>query len=367
MKLERLGIRGKALDWLHSYLIDRRQCVKIDNSISEEHKINFGVPQGSILGPTLFTIYMNDIFQTTITNADLICYADDTVILFHGTDWQQVYKNAEIGLNNIANWLDNNLLTLNVTKTKYISFRKTKATKIPTRTLSIHDNSCYNRFNNNESPCPCSVINRVEEIKYLGVIIDEHLSFGPQIELRVLTKRPCKLIYVMKMIRNSAPTDVKKLVYIALCQSLLTYCINTWGGAAKTFMLNLERAQRAVIKTLLNKPYRYSTEKLYSEASLLGIRKLYILNITAKTHIEILNRTDLNMLQSKRKFRVPVPAVNSAYAQRHPYFLHPFLYNAVNKLCNIGDCSRYQTKKKLKSWLLTIAYEETEAILEIKK
>ena len=80
---------------------------------------------------------MDDILRIAIPNADLICYADDTVILFQGSNWEDVYKTAEEGLMRIAKWLDMNLLTLNINKTKYIAFRKTLSTKIPTWNLKL--------------------------------------------------------------------------------------------------------------------------------------------------------------------------------------------------------------------------------------
>ena len=171
----------------------------------------------------------------------------------------------------------------------------------------------------------------------------------------------------MKMIRDCASLEIKRTVYIALCQSLIQYCIVIWGGAAKTNIINLERAQRAVLKTLLHKPYRYPTETLYSEASLLSVRKLFILNATSKTHISIHKRKDFSYIQTKRNFRIPTPSVNSSYAQRHPHFLHPYVYNAVNKQCDIVECTRTQLKRKVTSWLLTLTYEDTEKLITIAK
>lgn len=363
-KLELSGIRGKPLDWLQSYMSNRRQITRINDLVSDELEISYGVPQGSILGPTLFTVYMNDILNINIPNADLICYADDTVVLFHGKDWEDAYRKAEAGMTRILKWLDMNLLTLNVKKTKYIAFRKTVATNIPTRILKIHNCWRSSSLNNNTS-CTCNAIDKVEEIKYLGVIIDQHLSFKSH--TTELVKRVRKQIYIMKMIRDCASLEIKRTVYIALCQSLIQYCIVIWGGAAKTNIINLERAQCAVLKTLLHKPYRYPTETLYSEASLLSVRKLFILNATSKTHISIHKRKDLSYIQTKRNFRIPTPSVNSSYAQRHPHFLHPYVYNAVNKKCDIVDCTRTQLKRKVTSWLLTLTYEDTEKLITIAK
>lgn len=112
-KLQNVGIRGVALDWFSSYLSDREQVTKIGEVVSNPMEIKYGVPQGSILGPTLFLVYLNDISTALPSNveADIICYADDTAIIFNGVSWKSALTRTSTGLSEISKWLSKNLLT----------------------------------------------------------------------------------------------------------------------------------------------------------------------------------------------------------------------------------------------------------------
>lgn len=256
-KLEDFGIRGVVLNWFKSYLKNRRQRVKIGNYVSGELTNEFGVPQGSILAPTLFTMYIDDVLRLNILNADLICYADDTVVLYNGKNWSDTFRAAEIGMRHINNWLNANLLTLNLKKTHFIGFHINYATCPKQNSIPIHESSCILSATNLQNciTCQCSSINRVRSTKYLGVTIDKNLNFKEHISKTSKTVR--KLIYMMKLLRKGASIEVRRLIYIALCQPIINYCIGVWGGTGKHSMMELERAQRAILKVMLGKPRRF--------------------------------------------------------------------------------------------------------------
>ncbi|KAG6438934.1 hypothetical protein O3G_MSEX000342 [Manduca sexta] len=177
-KMELIGIRGVSHAWFSSYLSFRKQCVKVNNNISDCMDISFGVPQGSILGPTLFNIYINDIHKLPIKNSEIICYADDTVLLCHGDNWKDAFSNAEKGMQMISNWLKGNLLTLNLKKTNYICFHITSASAPPpSSSLKIHSSHC-----SNNPACCCECILKAEVVKYLGIFIDQKLNYHKQID-----------------------------------------------------------------------------------------------------------------------------------------------------------------------------------------
>ena len=111
-KLQKLGLDEITLRWFESYLSNRRQCVKLNNLLSDTLPITYGVPQGSILGPILFSIYINDI--TKIVNCGIVLYADDTVIFHHE---KNVLQN---NLKKISTWYNDNLLTINVKKSHWM-------------------------------------------------------------------------------------------------------------------------------------------------------------------------------------------------------------------------------------------------------
>jgi hypothetical protein len=136
-KLEHLGIRGEQLIFLCDYLHNRTQKVKIGGNMSEEIRIECGVPQGSILGPSLFLCYINEVCELKIDNCKIISYADDTTPTFYEDTWVEVYKTAQKGFDKVCQWLAANSLSLNTTKTKYITFSSRNNLKDTVRNLNI--------------------------------------------------------------------------------------------------------------------------------------------------------------------------------------------------------------------------------------
>lgn len=359
-KLERLGIRGTQLKFFDSYLKDRTQCVKIDNLYSDELPISYGVPQGSILGPTLFLTYINDLCELQLHNGRIITFADDTALIFYGNSWEEVYQCAQDGFSLVTKWLANNLLTLNIEKTKYISFSLNNRNNPYTQPQYVIPGHSQN---NCQSTCSCPNLQHVDKIKYLGVIIDKNLNFLPHIKL--LTSRTRKLIYIFKNLRHVADDRVLKMTYVALCQSILTYCISSWGGAAKSHIIALERAQRAVIKVALSLPFFHPTSDLYQKAKVLTVRQLFILQTVIKQHTLVIYDPAQHK-NKRRKYKVCVPDIhNTRAAERFFYFLGPHLYNLINSILTIYPLPNKLSKKKVTDWLHSLTYAETEKLLVI--
>lgn len=360
-KLEAIGVRGTQLKLFQSYLSNRTQMVKVGEHISTELKVEYGVPQGSILGPTLFLIYVNDMCNIKLQEGKLIAFADDTALIFTGADWKSAYQTAQTGFNRINTWLENNVLSLNIDKTKYLRFSITKTgTKFSDKyNLTAHNHQC-----NGAIGCSCLCLKRVDTIKYLGVTLDDRLSFRPHID--ILSGRVRKLIYIFKQLRHVANPKIVKMVYFALCQSLLGYCILTWGGAAKSHLIILERAQRALLKVSYCKPYRYPTEDLYKLCEVLTVRQIFLQQIILRQHVN--NDCFVTDTKSKRKCRkrnvVPRSvACKTAFSKRFFCYLGSSVYNTANNILFIEDNTKYECKKKVTNWLLGLNYANTENVL----
>jgi hypothetical protein len=321
--------------------------------------VDFGVPQGSVLGPTLFLIYINDIHNLDLPEAEIICYADDTVILFHGDSWGSTYAAAEKGMSSSASWFRDNLLTLNSIKTKFVCFHKSAASSPTNSTQPIKIHTCNDDSNTH---CSCEIICRTQTIKYLGLLIDENLNFKAHIT--GLSKRIRKMMYIFKNLRHSADPTLLKNIYISLCQSLITYAISSWGSAAKTTVLVAERAQRSVLKVMLKKPYRYPTNILYSEAQVLTVRQLFIHKICLSMHKCAAKMENYPELLSKRVFKLPIPRVNTAFGRRFGDVISSRIYNtAVHQQNRLIRRTVSEAKRLLFKWLLSLDYQETEALL----
>lgn len=358
-KLELFGIRGVALDWFVSYLTGRSQSTRVIDQSSDPRSIEFGVPQGSVLGPTLFIVYINDIIHSNLDQADIICYADDTAIIFSGPSWKYVYDRVESGMSRVAAWLGNNLLTLNLTKTQFLCFYKTGASA-PTHSPDIPVHSCGLE---GRGPCKCQSITRAYSVKYLGVFIDERLTFG--VHLIVTAKRLRKLIYLFKNLRLSAGLGLLRMIYVTLCESVISYCVTVWGGAGKVNMMILERAQRSVLKVMLNKPIRYPTASVYKESEVLSVRGLFLLRVMVHVHKGVISSPHYGCSLEKRRYGLPLPTINSTFARKFPKFLHPYIYNKINSLCCIKSCSISELRHKVRRYLETLSYSEMENILSM--
>lgn len=358
-KLNRIGIRDNFLALLTDYLQDRTQIVKLDKNTYSNVNIsnNYGVPQGSVLGPTLFLIYINDLTNLKLVNGCVFSYADDTALLFHGDNWPEVFAMAETGLAKVMGWLNMNLLSLNMSKTNYITF-SIRDSMQPVNNLTISAHTCKRSVD--PSKCNCFKIERVNNTKYLGVILDKNLSWYPQLDM--VANRARKLIWLFKHLREIADRKLIIYIYTSLVQSLLLYCIIIWGGTYKTTFINIERVQRLILKVMLRKKRLFSTNLLYKEANVLTIRKLYIQQCILNVHK---NYSFNPQLLSKRKVNtvVRVKATKTAFAQKQFSAQSVFLYNKINRILNIFSLTHYTCKKKVTTWLKLQSYETIENLL----
>ena len=136
-KLHHYGIRGIALDWFRSYLTDRNMYVDYKGITSKQHNINYGVPQGSVLGPLLFILYTNDL-PSTLTVSKSILFADDTTIYYSHSNLNTLCTNLNKDLQILNDWFKTNKLSLNVSKTQYMIFNKKKPTCTRRRIKNNH-------------------------------------------------------------------------------------------------------------------------------------------------------------------------------------------------------------------------------------
>ena len=265
-KLDHYGIRGPVHNLLKSYLTNRKQYVKIGNHKSESRQINCGVPQGSVLGPLLFILYINDLNKACNTG-NIRIFADDTTVFFKCISKNDITSKGTQIMTHLHNWFEANKLTLNSDKSNFIVFRSrhNKMTNLPDQ---IHfENAC---------------IKQSESAKYLGVILDEHLTWNQQItEVCNKLKRYFKLFYC---IRNLINTDQVRIIYYAFIYSKIKYGIPIFGFMNDTKLRRLQVLQNKLLKVLLAKSYRYSTNLLHNELEILKVTDIAKLDVLTFIH-----------------------------------------------------------------------------------
>jgi hypothetical protein len=354
-KLEKKGIRGSFLHLITNYLTDRTQCVKLDEHIVSmvEPVSNYGVPQGSVLGPTLFLIYIDDLTNIELADGKVISYADDTALLFTGHTWEDSFAKAESGLRSVVRWLQLNLLTLNVSKSNYITFSILN-NKQPHSRLSLAAHYC--RL---DTECSCTILSKVSVTRYLGVLIDQSLSWQQQIDS--VSSRARKMIWIFKYLRHVADKRLLIYIYKSLVQSVLLYCLRIWGGTHKTKMIGLERTQRAILKVMMMKKRTYRTSDIYHDTSVLTVRKLYILNSILELHK---NTNPEQSIINKRKPYSVIKAklVHTTFARRQSKAQSVNLYNTINRVLNIYTMTSNECKKAIITWFKDKDYNEIENI-----
>lgn len=356
-RLERLGIRGHALQLFSNYLSCRKQRVKVGNYVSNDESVTFGVPQGSILGPSLFLIYINQICNLSLSMGQVISYADDTALLFHGKSWNEVTTSAENGLKTVMSYLNTSMLTLNAEKTKFMAFSIRQIDREVLNKLNIRIHKCKDAYAN----CNCFCLERVSTIKYLGVFLDDRLNWFRH--FHELTGRIRKLMVVFRKLRRVADVQLLMTVYYSLCQSIIDYCITAWGGAPKTNMIAIERAQRAVLKVMFFKHKMYPTAQLYNECRVLTVRQLFFVRLILLHH----SRTPYDpetLAHKRRKDKIcQLVPTKLTFTRRFSNYLAPFLYNKLSKENPLYHLPKFECKQVLTKYLLTLNYDETESIL----
>ena len=255
-KLEHYGIRGKALELFKSYLSNRKQYVQIDKCKSKTLPISCGVPQGSVLGPLLFLLFINDL-PKCCPDGKTRLFADDTTIFFHSDNIDNIITTGKNIMIQLTNWFKANKLTLNAEKSSFTIFKSSK-NAIPNLPDKI-------KFLNQE-------INRTSHIKFLGVILDENLNWNHHIN--ELCNKLKRLFHIFYNIRHLLCKENIKTIYYALIYSRIKYGISVYGQACNAKLKRVQKLQNQLLKVLSGKKFRFPTDELHDEFELLTVKDI---------------------------------------------------------------------------------------------
>lgn len=338
-KLRNIGITGTALKMFSSYLQNRRQVVKFDIYESSAQNVTYGIPQGSIIGPLLFLIYINNISKVGLTG-HLTLYADDTCLFYFNKSINDAITEAQRDLDLLNEWLKYNLLTVNTSKTSYMVFSAKNKPIADFPSLSINN----------------MAIHRSNYEKYLGLWIDEKLTWKHHIE-HVASKLSSFLGALYK-VASYIPNGTRTTIYNSLVKSHLEYLIEIWGSAAKSNLTYLQRMQNKIIKVLYHYHYLTPTVQIYKDTKFLNISQLYkyytcvlvknIVTNSIQSNIRINKKVNTHNLRNRYKLELATARTN--YGKKTVLSEGVQIFNALPndlKECESTVLFKYMLKKHI--------------------
>jgi hypothetical protein len=350
-KLKIYGIRGIVNDWFKSYLSERSQFVEIDNIKSQKLSIKCGVPQGSILGPLLYLIYVNDIGRSG--KANILSFADDTTLYLSGTDLNKLYGDANKQINNLFEWFCSNKLSLNAKKTKYIVIRpKYLRGDLGKFTILIND-IALDRIGND-----C----KEKSVKFLGINLDENLTW--KYHITQVNKKVSSALFSIKQVKHVLPIECLKTLYYSLINSHFSYGILAWGNADKTTLKRFIMLQKSAIRVINRKSYNSHTDPLFKTSNILKIRDLfeyqsilfmfdYLHNSLPMSFDKMFFRNSEfpNARCTRQSNLFNIPRSESCFAYKLPQFVLPTLWNKWARSFH-NDMTRPRVKQYIKGSIL---------------
>ena len=261
-KLHYYSVRGTAHNWFTSYLDGRTQTTQINSKISSKQNLTCGVPQGSVLGPLLFLLYINDIY-TTSSKFKFHLFADDTDLLYADKNLKSLDTMVNTELVKVSDWLHANKLTLNTKKSNYVifhSYQKKVNYQVQIKLFDPHTNSVAH-------------LEQQDYVKYFGILIDKNLSWKYHIDY--VASKISRTIGIIARLRHFIPLSTLLTIYRSLVAPYLTYGIIAWGQAAKSNLRKILILQKRALRLMHFFSNRDHILPLFISSNILPINLLY--------------------------------------------------------------------------------------------
>lgn len=331
-KLAAYGFRGTAYKWLKSYLADRSQLVDIGGVLSSPRSVQCGVPQGSVLGPFLFLLFVNDL-PAAFESQGLTMFADDNCYLCKSDSVREVRAEAQRMLNKFYSWFKENKLILNKEKTVFMKF-SARVTPINESLLLKIDNRS---------------IQQVHGTKFLGVYLDENLRWNLQVDS--LAGRLSSVCFALFMLRPKVQRYILISYYHAMFVSRAVYGIIFWGASAH--MSRIFRIQKKAIRNILGLSARESCRDYFRMLKLLTLPSLYIREVLIVIYRSLgafARNSDIHSYYTRGGDNLLLPRHNLSLTERNPLYAGIKFYNYLAD--DIKSAPNVNTFKKLVTSLL---------------
>lgn len=356
-KLSKYGIRGTPLKWFESYLQNRKQLVEIEyldsksklNKISHSklQNIDYGVPQGSILGPLLFLLYINDLVECCENvNAKFSLFADDTNVLISGKNKQQLQANTNFITEQVTTWFEENKLLINKSKSIAIGFHHKLNRNVDFPDLYLGSDR----------------ITYATNIKFLGVFINNNLEWGSHVDC--LSKKLSQICFAIYTLRSSVNIDILRISYFAYFNSLLSYGITFWGKS--NHCSRIFQIQKKVIRIMLNLPSNTSCRSYFKMLNILTVPCIYIYEILICVHKQLQKFTRNEQIHNhytRRRSNLHLSGHKSSLFEKSFSYNSRLLYNKLpGSIKHLNADVKF--KKELKKFLMDGCFYSVQEYLE---
>ncbi len=337
--------------WLDSYLGNRTQSVKLNNTISGKANVQFGVPQGSILGPILFSVYVNDI-SDYITDCTLIQYADDTQLLHQGhlENLHEVINQAGIALKKIKTYFLLNGLMINSSKTQCIFIGSRQlCSRIPEDVVVQFDGTS---------------ISPSTHVKNLGLYMDRYLTFETHIS--EISKKVMGMLIYVNRIGSYLDKTTRIIVIQSLVMSHIKYCLSIWGTTNSALINKIQKLQNFAARVAVGGLKKYDhVSPAFRELKWLKVRQLntfhiatamfkFINNVYPDWLFSFLTVHDTTASITRQQNNLVVPRSRTETGARAFSVIGPKVWNSLPcDLTSITSLPRF--KSKLSTFILSDA------------
>ena len=322
LKLYKAGISGLTWHWVKSYLTKRSQVVRLNHTLSDPEEVISGVPQGSVLGPFLFLIQLNDLFALN-TIARIFGFVDDTPVVTFASNDELLQRSLQHDTNIALKWFYDNNFIVNASKTKLLHFkyRDDSVERESQLRVIIHSKNCLET-----GICDsCSAVSPSKTVKYLGVHIDDTLTWHAHVENLQRKLRGLNLQFYQ--LRKFLSLPVLRRLYMTFYQSRLSYGLIHWGGTYANVLNNLETLQNYTIRIITHKPIFENgkithTKEIYDTAQVLPLTDLYNKNTLTFFVKHIITEDIKNDILKKRQvnYHVTLPDLTKERSRNQLYY-----------------------------------------------
>ena len=340
-KLSKLGLSEDSINYLKSYLTNRKQRTKFKNYTSDEETIKSGIPQGSILGPILFVCFTNDLAEEFKNECKVVCYADDTQLIVQAKNMEQLKYKIENVIKTAQNWYSRNSMKNNIGKTEILVIQRNN--KLQKVVIEIEDDGK-----------PVRLIPQ-KEIKTLGIYIDSNLNWDKQV--KYTKKLAMNAILNLNRLRNILPEHIKILLYNSIVTPHFNYADVVWNGCSTENENKLQTAQNFALRIIKNRSKKESAKEIRNELKFLNlkqkrevheavfIKKALLNKLSQNITYEYLEHLPSEKTRQADEGKLNIPEHRTSFYKKSPIYRTIKIWNNIPKTINeYNDPSKFKQK-----------------------